>query len=256
MKAKKHFGQNFLVDQILIQQIIQVIRLTPQSHVIEIGPGHGALTEHLIDKTMQIDCIEIDTDLVKKLKDKFANIQHLTVHAKDILETDLTTLYDDTPLTIIGNLPYNISTPILFHMLKQKSLIKTMYFMLQKEVVDRMIAEPNNKQYGRLSVMIQAMCDVTSLVELPPEAFYPAPKVHSTFFQMTPSSAFNLTNTQLQALEKTTLQAFNQRRKTLRKIFAKSLDSAAIERLGLNPQQRPESLSVDDFIKLSSALYL
>lgn len=253
MRAKKHFGQHFLVQPNTIRQIINACQLDPNEPVVEIGPGLGALTGPLLADGHTVTAIEIDRDAKEALREKF-NQQALTIISADILKTPLRSLDLAPPLKVIGNLPYNISTPILFHLLDNPSLIKDMTFMLQKEVVDRICAEPNSKTYGRLSVMVQQACQVQSLFDIPPSAFAPPPKVMSSIMRLKPyinkSPYEPLLDRQHFAL--LVRDAFNQRRKTLRNALKLIVNADVWEACNIDPQCRAENLSVSDFVNLSN----
>ena len=172
-QARKRFGQNFLVDQQIIAQIISAVAPKPEQNLVEIGPGMAAITEHLVELCPNMSVMELDRDLVEFLGQKFANYSGFTIHSGDALKMDFSELHDGRDLRLVGNLPYNISTPLLFHLLKVRHLISDMHFMLQREVVDRLSAAPGTKAYGRLSVMIQYYCRVMPLIPVPPESFRP-----------------------------------------------------------------------------------
>jgi 16S rRNA (adenine1518-N6/adenine1519-N6)-dimethyltransferase len=184
---RKRFGQNFLHDHSIINDIISSIAVHPDDHWVEIGPGMGALTTPLLQTGVKLDVVELDRDLVVLLKDKYSQAARLNIHSADALTFDFAQLRQgDEKLRVIGNLPYNISTPLMFHLLESTSCIEDMHFMLQKEVVDRICAVPGNKQYGRLSVMMQYYCEPELLFDVPPESFDPAPKVMSAVVKLTP----------------------------------------------------------------------
>jgi 16S rRNA (adenine1518-N6/adenine1519-N6)-dimethyltransferase len=248
-RPRKRFGQNFLEDSHVIQNIITAICPQPDDNLLEIGPGLGALTRPLLTQVKKITAIEIDTDLHAHLK-TLAPLK-LTLIAADALTVDLKPL--GTQLRVIGNLPYNISTPLLFHLLQYAPQIKDMHFMLQKEVVNRLSASPGTKAYGRLSVITQAQCAVESLFLVPPTAFNPAPKVDSAIVRLTPHPTQH-TKSLLASLEAVLLQAFSTRRKTLSNTLKPLCTSAQLSALGINPQHRPETLSVDTYIKLARYL--
>ena len=212
MRAKKRFGQNFLQDDLIIDQICASVRPKPDQALIEIGPGHGILTERLVQKTPAMTIIELDRDLIP-------NLRRLLPSTVNIIEADVLTVdfnAFDAPLMIVGNLPYNISTPLLFRLFELGTRVASMTFMLQKEVVDRMGAVPNTKAYGRLSVMAQYHCEIEKLFDVPPTAFRPAPKVTSAVVQLRPHSQPLQPATDLKTLSDVLVAAFGQRRKTLR----------------------------------------
>ena len=254
-KAKKKFGQNFLVDERIIGDIISVIRPEPDDNMVEIGPGLGALTRPLLKKLNHLHVVEIDRDIIARLQQDYPQENakaKLTIHAGDALEFDIATL--PVPLRIVGNLPYNISSPLLFHFAAYAGRILDMHFMLQNEVVERMVAEPSTPAYGRLSVMLQYRFRMEKLLDVPPESFRPAPKVDSAIVRMLPlpTSEIAVRNEKLFAAIVRT--AFGQRRKTLRNTLRGYLDEADFENLGINPQLRAENLAVADFIKVANYL--
>lgn len=253
-KAKKSFGQNFLQDDQYIEKMVSLIALKPEQHCIEIGPGLGALTDYLIERCERLDLVELDPRIIEALNKKYISHANYNIHHQDVLQFAIETLEPKNKVRVVGNLPYNISTPILFHMLAQQESIEDMHFMLQREVVLRMGAEPGSKQYGRLSVMIQALCDMSYFFDIPPEAFNPAPKVDSSFFRLKPNNRFQLSPEQIQQLSQCINQAFQQRRKTIRKIFGARIDQIELESMNISAKDRPEQISVEAFVKLSQAL--
>ncbi len=250
---RKRFGQNFLTDAQIINQIIHCIGLTKDQHWVEIGPGQGALTQHLLSHVQALDVVELDRDLVALLRRKFQNCPNLHIHSGDALKFDFNRLCTDKQaLHIIGNLPYNISTPLLFHLLEYADIISDMYFMLQKEVVDRLCAHPGNKSYGRLSVMMQYFCAAEALFDVPPESFYPVPKVTSAIIRLTPYTRRPLQADDFKDLHTIVTQAFSQRRKTLRNSLKTLLSPNEISALDIDPGLRAESVSLQEFIQLSN----
>lgn len=250
---RKRFGQNFLHDEKVIDQIIAAIAPSPNDHLLEIGPGQGALTEPLIDSKSKLDCVEIDQDLVKFLNERYCS-SVLNVIEKDILKFDIKIL-DPQPksLRVVGNLPYNISTPVLFHLLKSHELISDMTFMLQLEVVQRITARAGEKNYGRLGLMLQYHCEVEHLFNVPSTAFTPAPKVGSAIVRLKPYKKKPIEAKDPKILETVIRTAFNQRRKTLRNSLK------ALLRESKNPSSvdlslRPETLSLEDYVEISNAL--
>lgn len=254
-RARKRFGQNFLHDNNVIQRIIRSIKPKNDQQLIEIGPGQGALTEHLLEYGCQLTAIELDKNLLPILTDKFGLKDNFRLLEGDALKFDFQSLYaNERPIRIVGNLPYNISTPLIFHLLRLGPRVLDMHFMLQKEVVDRMASPPSQKSYGRLSVMTQYYCQVQPLFDVAPAAFHPAPKVTSSIVRLTPyqhppHTADNVTN-----LESILRSAFSQRRKTLRNALKGIIDDAQFSSLEINPQRRPETLSIEEFIALSNSL--
>ncbi|WP_031433218.1 16S rRNA (adenine(1518)-N(6)/adenine(1519)-N(6))-dimethyltransferase RsmA [Methylomarinum vadi] len=252
-KARKRFGQNFLQDHNIISNILSHIQLDENQHWVEIGPGLGALTEPLLQEKVKLDIIELDRDLVAYLSEKFKNYDNLTIHSADALNFDFSTLTsNDEKLRIIGNLPYNISTPLMFHLLDSSAQIEDMHFMLQKEVVDRICAEPGSKKYGRLSVMMQYFCETEFLFEVPPESFDPAPKVMSAIVRLQPYTKPIVSVYNFKTLNDVVTQAFSQRRKTIRNSLGKLISEAQIAALGIDPNLRAESLTLTEFAELSN----
>jgi 16S rRNA (adenine1518-N6/adenine1519-N6)-dimethyltransferase len=252
---KRRFGQNFLQDQNIVKKIITAIAPKKGQHMVEIGPGLGALTRELLPILKVMEVIELDRDLIPKLQNACTNLGQLNIHQADVLQFDFKKLLRATrrapgQLRIVGNLPYNISTPLIFHLLKQIDCISDMHFMLQQEVVDRLAAQPGSKTYGRLSVMVQYFCQVTKLFTVPPGAFYPAPKVYSAFVRLIPHKKISLPVTDSDMLEKVVKQAFNQRRKTIQNSLKKLISSEQLINLNINPKLRPEQLTVEDFVKI------
>jgi 16S rRNA (adenine1518-N6/adenine1519-N6)-dimethyltransferase len=257
-RARKRFGQNFLHDTGIIRRIIAAIHPQATDNMVEIGPGKGALTSLLLERLDQLQVVELDRDLIPLLEQQFPNPEKLIIHQADALKFDFQTLGTvDKPLRIVGNLPYNISTPLLFHLLHYHELIKDMHFMLQLEVVKRLAAQPGNKNYGRLSAMTQYFCDVEHLFDVPPEAFNPAPKVTSAIVCLRPRPP-RIVAKNLQTLEDVLRNAFNQRRKTLRNTLKNLFDSEQLDALAtdinIDLSQRPEKLGIDDFVMISNAL--
>lgn len=251
---RKRFGQNFLTDQGVITAIARAIAPSESDNVVEIGPGQGALTDALFDSGCAINAIEIDRDLQSQLRVMFFN-RDLTLHNADALKFDFSQLSKaDNDLRVVGNLPYNISTPLIFKLLENLGLIKDMHFMLQKEVVDRLAARPGTKAWGRVSVMTQIDCEVESLFEVPPEAFFPRPKVQSAIVRITPKSTAYRPECSRQQLSKLVQLAFAQRRKTLRNNLKDVMADGKIEALGIDPACRAETLSLDQLIDLSMQL--
>jgi 16S rRNA (adenine1518-N6/adenine1519-N6)-dimethyltransferase len=252
---RKRFGQNFLHDYSIISDIISSLGAQTDEHWVEIGPGMGALTGPLLKMGLQLDVVELDRDLVSFLTDKFSQASRLTIHSADALKFDFAQLAKpDEKLRVIGNLPYNISTPLLFHLLENMPCIADMHFMLQKEVVDRICAIPNNKQYGRLSVMMQYYCEPELLFVVPPESFDPAPKVLSAVVKLTPHQQPPVGVRSTANLSRIVTEAFSQRRKTLRNALSKVLTSEQIQAAGIDPTARAETLALADFARLSELL--
>jgi 16S rRNA (adenine1518-N6/adenine1519-N6)-dimethyltransferase len=252
---RKRFGQNFLHDHRIIYEIISSLQASPGEHWVEIGPGQGALTEPLLKEGLRLDVVELDRDLVALLKEKFKRHDNLRIHSADALKFDFASLVDDSrKLRVIGNLPYNISTPLMFHLLDNASCIQDMHFMLQKEVVDRICAAPGSKKYGRLSVMMQYYCATELLFDVPPESFDPAPQVMSAIVRLIPHQQPPVEVHDVAKLSKVVTQAFSQRRKTLRNSLKTLIAEEAIEALDIDPTLRAEMISLSDFAKLSNLL--
>ena len=252
-QAKKRFGQNFLHNDAVISDIIDAINPEPGENLVEIGPGLGALTEPVIERAKKLSVVELDRDLAKRLRHHPFLAPHLTIYETDALSFDFAQLATNKdPLRIFGNLPYNISTPLIFHLLTFKDKVKDMHFMLQKEVVQRMAAGPNCKAYGRLSIMTQYQCQVIPVMEIGPEAFKPAPKVDSAIVRLVPHSDIKNPVKDISALNTVCLAAFNQRRKTIRNSFKNLISVAQLESLNIDANLRPENLSLDDYIMLAN----
>lgn len=251
--ARKRFGQNFLHDYGIIHTIIASLSAKPGQHWVEIGPGQGALTAPLLKQVGELDVVELDRDLVGLLKAKFAGQANLRIHSADALRFDFASLAPThEKIRIVGNLPYNISTPLMFHLLDSTNCIEDMHFMLQKEVVDRICAEPGSKKYGRLSVMMQYYCTAEWLFDVPPESFDPEPQVMSAIIRLKPHLAPPVAVQDVAVLGKVVTQAFSQRRKTLRNSLKKMLPEAEIAALGIDGNLRAEEISLAEFAKLSN----
>lgn len=248
---RKRFGQNFLIDASVIAQIIAEIAPRHPDRLIEIGPGLGALTRPLLQILNHLHAIEIDRDIVERLRQEF-NPEQLTIHAADALKFDFSTLGDQ--LRIIGNLPYNISTPLLFHLSEFSEQILDMHFMLQKEVVDRMVAVPSTPDYGRLSVMLQYRFDMEQVFNVPANAFRPAPKVESAIVRMNPRSRSQLTVLDDALFAKIVSTAFSQRRKTLRNTLKHYLTQQDFDALDIDSGLRAENLAMERFIAIANFL--
>ncbi len=248
MAVRKRFGQHFLHDPGVIRRIIDAVAPASSERIVEVGPGRGALTWALLERAKDLDDIEIDRDLARSLQADSRGADHLRVHVGDVLDTDFVRLRaDGPPLRIVGNLPYNISTPLLFHLLSQRAAISDMHFMLQKEVVDRMAAQPGAKAYGRLTVMLAAYAEVQDLFEVGPGAFQPRPKVWSAIVRLRPSALPRFDIGSDGALKTLVSAAFSHRRKTLRNGLKGLLTGEDIESCGIDPQLRPETLAPVEF---------
>lgn len=250
-QTKKRFGQHFLHERHIIDKLIAAIHPQQGETFAEIGPGLGALTLPLLEYTQHLDVVEIDRDVIERLK--ALQHPHLTIHKGDALTFDFARL---TPaqgkLRLVGNLPYNISTPLIFHLIGFSSMISDMHFMLQHEVVERITASPGGKTYGRLSVMVQYYCDAEYLFFVPPGAFSPPPKIDSALVKLTPRKEKSPAATNESDLSQLVNQAFSMRRKTLRNNLKRLLNITQIEQAGIDPSLRPEVLSVSDFVALAN----
>ena len=254
-KARKRFGQNFLHDQRVIAKIVRSVNPRPGDNVVEIGPGLAALTSPLIGECDALTVVELDRDLAAGLPERVPHPERLTIVEADALKYDFSQLAtQERPLRVVGNLPYNISTPLLFHLLEFGDKVKDMHFMLQKEVVDRITAEPNTKEYGRLSVMIQYYCQPTFLFEVPAGAFNPPPKVTSAVFRLVPYKEKPIVAKDEKALSRLVGHVFTQRRKTLRNSLKGMLADDAFDKAGIDPMARPETLTLAQFVALSDQM--
>lgn len=255
-KARKRFGQNFLHDTAIIDRIVRAIHPQPNERLLEIGPGRGALTDGLLNSGAQLDVIELDQDLIPLLKLRFGLNPAFHLHQGDALKFNFSELVTGGQLLrVVGNLPYNISTPLIFHLLSHAKVIKDMHFMLQKEVVERMAAEPGSGDWGRLTIMVQYFCQVEHLFNVPPECFSPAPKVDSAIVRLTPYKELPYPAKDHSLLEQVVREAFNQRRKTLRNTLKRLLPAEAIAKTGVDANLRPEQLSLTEFVKLADQLF-
>ncbi len=249
--ARKRFGQNFLQDALFVRACIDAIRPQPTDTLVEIGPGLGALTKPLMAQVPHLHVVEIDRDLIARLQQTYPPAQ-LSIHAGDALEFDFSTLGNH--LRIVGNLPYNISTPLLFHLAQFAPHILDMHFMLQKEVVDRMAAAPSTSAYGRLSVMLQYRFQILPLFDVPGSAFNPAPKVTSSFVRMLPLFPLPYPAQDPVLFATIVTAAFGMRRKTLRNTLKPHLLDKDFQALGIEAGLRAENLSVADFVRIANYL--
>ncbi len=248
MPVRKRFGQHFLHDPGVIRRIIDTVAPAAGQRIVEVGPGRGALTWGLLERAKHLDVIEIDRDLAQTLQADPRAKNGLRVHVENVLHTDFIRLRGTGgPLRVVGNLPYNISTPLLFHLLEQSSAISDMYFMLQKEVVERMAAQPGNKDYGRLTVMLAAAAEVEGLFDVGPGAFQPRPKVWSAIVHLRPAQNPRFESGGKGALRTLVTAAFSHRRKTLRNSLKDLLSPQDIQSCGIDPQLRPETLAPAQF---------
>ena len=249
---KKSLGQHFLTDRSYIDKIVMAVNPQPGDRLVEIGPGQGAITFPLLRKHGELTAIEFDRDLITPLMEASEGIGRLTIIHKNVLDVDFGKLAGDEKLRLVGNLPYNLSSPILFHAIEHAASIRDMVFMLQKEVVDRMAAEPGSKVYGRLSVMLQAYCRVDSLFVVPPGAFRPPPKVDSAVARLVPREASTIGIADPKRFEEVVRAAFGQRRKTLRNALGGTCSTEQIEAAGLRPDARAEQIEVEGFVRLAN----
>lgn len=260
-KARKRFGQNFLVDMGIINHIVRQIHPKPGDNLVEIGPGQGAITGPLLEAAEALNVIELDRDLIPILLAQFAKYREFKIHSADALTFDFAQLASEDKglLRVIGNLPYNISTPLIFHLLDNREHIQDMHFMLQKEVVLRLAASPGDKNYGRLSIMAQYFCDVELLFEVPPESFDPAPKVDSAIVRLIPHRTLPYVAQNLDNFTRLVKTAFSQRRKTLRNGLKPILDDegyAILEgQLNMDLTKRAETIPLSQYIEMSNALW-
>lgn len=254
-RPRKRFGQNFLHDPGVIERILRAIAPHPGDRLVEIGPGQGALTRPLLERVEHLEVVELDRDLLPGLEALDPGGERLIVHQADALRFDFCSLrHGTTKLRLIGNLPYNISTPLLFHLTQQLDCLQDMHFMLQKEVVERITARPGSKAYGRLGVMLQYYCRAERLFIVPPGAFHPAPRVDSAIVRLVPHPAPPVQVDDVQQLAWLVNRLFSQRRKMLRHSLKGYLDEAQLRELGIDPTERPEQLSLDEFARLANAL--
>lgn len=249
--ARKRFGQNFLVDHGVIAAIVSAINPKRDDIVVEIGPGLGAITEPLMQRVDHLHVVEIDRDLIARLK-KQHTPERMTIHEGDALAFDFASIGKN--LRLVGNLPYNISTPLLFHLADYVDVLHDMHFMLQKEVVERMVAEPGNADFGRMSVMLQYRFYLEWLIDVPPESFDPPPKVQSAVVRLIPKPVSELNAKSQEKLSQVVLTAFSQRRKMLRNTMKGMLSDAGFAELGIAPTLRPEDVSVEDYVRIANYL--
>ena len=253
IRARKRFGQHFLHDPGVIRRIVAAIDPQPSDRLIEIGPGLGALTRPLLERAGHLEVIEIDRDVVPLLEERCRGAGTLTVHLADALTVDIAALAGGgTPLRVVGNLPYNISTPLLFHLLDAAHVVRDMHFMLQKEVVDRIAATPGGKDYGRLTVMLAARCRAERLFHVGPGAFRPPPRVDSAVVRLVPLPGTPFPMPDPQRFAAVVRAAFSMRRKTLRNGLRALVDERAFAACGIDPGRRPETLAAAEFGALAA----
>jgi 16S rRNA (adenine1518-N6/adenine1519-N6)-dimethyltransferase len=253
-RAKKSLGQNFLHNNNVIEKIIRQAHILPKDFVVEIGPGLGALTTKILPIVGKLNVIEYDHNIIPILQKNCLDLGELIVHHHDILKYNLSNLIteEQQKIKLIGNLPYNISSPLIFHLLNYAQHIQNMHFMLQKEMVQRICAAPDNKNYGRLSIMIQYFCQTEALFIVPPTAFTPAPKVDSQIIRLTPYENPPHLAKNFDLFAQIVKAAFAQRRKTLRNTLKQLVNSETLEKAGINPSARAETITLESFVKLSN----
>lgn len=259
-RARKRFGQNFLIDQDIIERIVDSIKPQDGQAVVEIGPGKGALTQPLLARCKHLTVIELDRDLVSVLEKNAGRWAKpgntFDIISADALKFDFAALAAGIgqPLRIVGNLPYNISSPLVFHLLNAAEHVEDMHFMLQREVVERLVARPGSKRYGRLSVMVQWQCETSALFDVPASAFSPQPKVESAIVQLTPRPASEVERELSKPLLQVVTAAFTQRRKTLRNSLSSLINTEQLQQLGIDPKARAEVLSIDDYLQIAKSV--
>ncbi|MBS1205493.1 MAG: ksgA [Proteobacteria bacterium] len=254
--ARKRFGQNFLHDQFVIDSIVSAINPQKGQAMVEIGPGLGALTEPVGERLDKLTVIELDRDLAARLQTHPFLAPKLTIYQQDAMTMNFSELSQTLgqPLRVFGNLPYNISTPLMFHLFSYTDAIADMHFMLQREVVNRLVAGPNSKAYGRLSVMAQYYCQIIPVLEVPPTAFAPPPKVDSAVVRLVPYSTLPHPVKEIRTLSRITTEAFNQRRKTIRNSLGNIFTVEVLASLGIDPTMRAENVSVAQYCQLANYL--
>lgn len=254
LRARKRFGQHFLHERNVIDRIVATIAPRESDHVVEIGGGYGALTRPLAGRVARLDVIEIDRELGARLAAAFADEPHVAIHVADALEFDIERLADVEPLRVVGNLPYNISTPLLFRLLSFRSIVRDMHLMLQKEVVARMVAQPGGKDYGRLTVMLSRWADVEACFDIGAGAFTPAPRVRSSLARITIRETPRFPVADEARFAEIVGQLFSMRRKTLGRSLRGRIAPAALAELGFDPRARAETLSPAMLAKLTEAV--
>jgi 16S rRNA (adenine1518-N6/adenine1519-N6)-dimethyltransferase len=252
-QPRKRFGQNFLQDERVIHAIVSAIGPRSTDHIVEIGPGQGALTEYLLRDCGFLDVVELDRDLVAALTRRYGKLDRIRIHSADAARFDFAGLAGAGKLRVVGNLPYNISTPLLFHLFGQAHAIVDMYFMLQKEVVDRLVAEPGTKNWGRLGIMAQYHCQAEWVMDVAPESFFPAPKVTSSVVRLIPHEHPPV-EVDPGLLARVVAEAFSQRRKTLRNSLGKLFSESEMASVEVDAAARAETLTLDDFARLAGLL--
>lgn len=251
-RPRKRFGQNFLTDESVIERIIRTVGPAPGQLIVEIGPGQAALSEYLAASGAELHLLEIDRELAANLQDRFGGAGNVRVHCADALQTDLSQVAAGRRFRLVGNLPYNISTPLLFHVLQWRGLIADMHFMLQQEVVDRLASSPGTKAWGRLALMCQLHCEVTPLFTVPPQAFRPRPKVNSALVRLVPHPRPPVRIDDMSRFESLISRAFSMRRKTLRNALRGLISADSMAAAGIDPGLRPEALGLGEFAALAN----
>ena len=250
-RQRKRFGQHFLRDSTIIERILDAIGPRGDDTIVEIGPGEGVLTNPLARTAGKLHAVELDRNLVAALQQHFADQTSVTIHSEDALQFDFSSLGEN--LRVTGNLPYNISTPLLFHLIEHRHAIRDMHFMLQKEVVNRMAAQPGSKAYGRLTIMLGCFMNIEPLFDVPAEAFDPPPRVTSAVVRLWPrDDAPHIADQR--RLSQLVAEAFSQRRKTVRNALKNSIDEAGLVELGIDPGCRPEQIAIADWVRLANHL--
>ena len=248
---RRRFGQNFLVDAGIINAIVSAIDPRRGDTVVEIGPGLGAITEPLLARLEHLHVVEIDRDLIARLKQRYPPAR-MTIHEGDALAFDFASIGND--LRLVGNLPYNISTPLLFHLADYVGIVRDMHFMLQREVVERLVAVPGESDFSRISVMLQYRFHLEWLIDVPPESFDPPPKVQSAVVRLIPKDVSELAAKSEAKLSQVVQAAFSQRRKMLRNTLKGTLGEAGFAELGIDPTCRAEDVPVDDYVRMANYL--
>ena len=252
IKAKKDLGQNFLIDEVALNKIIEIINPNKKEHFLEIGPGQGALTKFLAKNTRRLDAVELDKDLLLGLR--LINAEELFIHNENILDFDIRKVLENGKLRIVGNLPYNISTDIMLWTFRNLNYFKDIHFMFQKEFGERLSAEPNNKSYGRISVLAQYLTELETVLYLEPESFKPKPKVRSVFTKLIPKKDRKIDSPIGIKLQAVTKEVFQHRRKMVGKSLKKILTIKQLEKMDIDLSLRPENLTVEEYIKIAQAL--
>ena len=252
IKAKKDLGQNFLIDEVVLNKIIEIINPNKKEHFLEIGPGQGALTKFLAKNTRRLDAVELDKDLLLGLR--LINTEELFIHNENILDFDIRKVLENGKLRIVGNLPYNISTDIMLWTFQNLNYFKDIHFMFQKEFGVRLSAEPNNKSYGRISVLAQYLTELETVLYLEPESFKPKPKVRSVFTKLVPKKDRKIDSPIGIKLQAVTKEVFQHRRKMVGKSLKKILTPKQLKKMDIDLSLRPENISVNDYIRIAEAL--